>query len=102
MLGAYLLGLTFGLTGCPSCEPIRLAVLTVVAASTQPLMGALAMLALGLGQGLILVLAGTYIGTLPSLKRFVNHRMAINWLLGLLLLIAAAYFAWRALGYLLA
>jgi cytochrome c-type biogenesis protein len=102
VLGAYLLGLTFGLTGCPSCEPIRLAVLAAVAASTQPLMGALAMLALGLGQGLILVLAGTYIGTLASLKRFVNYRMAINWLLGLLLLITAAYFAWRALGYLLA
>jgi cytochrome c-type biogenesis protein len=101
VLGAYLLGLTFGLSGCPSCEPIRLAVLAAVAASTQPFMGALAMLALGLGQGLILVLAGTYFGTLPSLKRFVNHRIAINWLLGLLLLIAAAYFAWRALGYLL-
>jgi cytochrome c-type biogenesis protein len=102
VLSSYLLGLTFGLTGCPSCEPIRLAVLAAVAASTQPFMGALAMLALGLGQGLILVLAGTYFGTLPSLKRFVNHRMAINWLLGLLLLIAAAYFAWRALGNLLA
>ena len=102
MLGAYLLGLTFGLTGCPSCEPIRLAVLAAVAASTQPLMGALAMLALGLGQGLILVLAGTYVGTLPSLKRFAGHRIAINWLLGLVLLIAAAYFAWRTLGYLLA
>ena len=47
------------------------------------------------------MLAGTYVGTLLSLKRFVNHRMVINWLLGLLLLIAAAYFAWRALGYLL-
>ena len=101
VLGAYVLGLTFGLTGCPSCEPIRLAVLAATAASTQPFMGALAMLALGLGQGLILVLAGTYVGTMPSLKRFVNHRMVINWLLGLLLLIAAAYFAWRALGYLL-
>ena len=100
-LGAYLLGLTFGLTGCPSCEPIRLAVLAAVAASTQPLMGALAMLALGLGQGLILVLAGTYIGTLPSLKRFAGHRSSINRLLGLLLLTAAAYFAWRTLGYLL-
>ena len=74
--------------------------LAAVAASTQPFMGALAMLALGLGQGLILVLAGTYVGTLPSLKRFVKHRGVINWLLGLLLLTVAAYFAWRALGYL--
>ena len=100
VLGAYLLGLPFGLAGCPSCEPIRLAVLAAVAASTRPLMGALAMLALGLGQGLILVTAGTYLGTLPSLKKFAGHRAMINWLLGLLLLIAAAYFAWRAFGYL--
>jgi cytochrome c-type biogenesis protein len=98
--GAYLLGLTFGLTGCPSCEPIRLAVLTAVAAGSQPLMGALAMFALGLGQGLILVLAGTYVGTLPSLKRFAGHRIAIKRLLGLILFMAAAYFAWRAVGYL--
>lgn len=100
VLGAYLLGLTFGLTGCPSCEPIRLTVLVAVAASTQPLMGALAMFALGLGQGLILVVAGTYIGTLPSLKRFAGHRITINRLLGLLLLMAAAYFAWRTVGHL--
>jgi cytochrome c-type biogenesis protein len=96
--GAYLLGIPFGLAGCPSCEPIRLAVLTAVAASTRPLMGALAMLALGLGQGLILVTAGTYVGTLPSVKRFAGHRVVIHRLLGLLLLIAAAYFAWRAFG----
>ena len=97
-LGAYLLGLPFGLAGCPSCEPVRLAVLTAVAANTQPLMGALAMLAVGLGQGLILVAAGTYVGTLPSLKRFARYRVAINRLLALLLLLAAAYFAWRAFG----
>lgn len=94
--GAYLLGIPFGLAGCPSCEPIRLAVLTAAATSTRPLMGALAMLALGLGQGLILVTVGAYVGTLPNMKRFAGHRVVVNRLLGLLLLIAAAYFAWRA------
>ncbi len=98
VLGAYLLGLPFGLAGCPSCEPVRLAVLTAVAANTQPLMGALAMLAVGLGQGLILVAAGTYIGTLPNLKRFAGYRVAINRSLALVLILAAAYFAWRAFG----
>lgn len=58
------------------------------------------MLALGLGQGLILVAAGTYVGTLSRLERFSRHRAAINRLLGLLLLVAAAFFAWRAFGYL--
>lgn len=96
--GAYLLGLPFGLAGCPSCEPVRLAVLTAVAANTQPLTGALAMLAVGLGQGLILVAAGTYVGTLPNLKRFAPYRAAINRSLALVLFLAAAYFAWRAFG----
>ncbi len=100
VLGAYALGLPFGLAGCPSCEPIRLAVLTAVAAAAHPLTGALAMLALGLGQGLILVTVGTFAGTLPNLKRFAVHRVTVNRMLGLLLLAAAAFFAWRALGYL--
>ncbi len=77
---------------------MRLAVLTAVAANTQPLTGALAMLAVGLGQGLILVAAGTYVGTLPNLKRFAPYRVAINRVLALVLLLAAAYFAWRAFG----
>ena len=74
--------------------------LTAVAASSRPLMGALAMLALWLGQGLILVTVGTYVGTLANLRRFASYRLAINRLLGLLLLMAAVFFAWRAFGYL--
>jgi cytochrome c-type biogenesis protein len=97
VLGAYLLGVPFGLAGCPSCAPILLAVLTAVAASGKPLMGALAMLALGLGQGSVLVAAGAYGGTLTHLNRFARHRLTIERLLGLLLLLAAAYFGWQAL-----
>jgi cytochrome c biogenesis protein CcdA len=101
VLGAYLLGLPFGLVaGCPGREPVRLAVLTAVAATTQPLMGALAMLALGLGQGLILVAVGTCGATLPGLKGVARHRVAVNRLLGLLLLATAAYLGWLASGYL--
>lgn len=80
--GAYLLGLPFGLAGCPSCAPILLAVLTAVAASGKPLMGALAMLALGLGQGTVLVAAGAYGGTLMSLGKLARHRAAIERLIG--------------------
>lgn len=97
VLGAYLLGVPFGLAGCPSCAPVLLAVLTAVAASGKPLVGALAMLALGLGQGSILVAAGAYGGPLTGLKRFARHRVTIERLLGIVLLAVAAYFAWRAL-----
>lgn len=96
--GAYLLGVPFGLAGCPSCAPVLLAVLTAVAASGNPLTGALAMLALGLGQGSVLVAAGAYGGALTGLKTFARHRLTIERLLGVLLLVAAAYFAWRAFG----
>lgn len=98
VLGAYLLGVPFGLAGCPSCAPVLLAVLTAVAAGGNPLMGALAMLALGLGQGSVLVAAGAYGGALTGLKSFARHRATIERLLGLLLLLAAAYFAWKAFG----
>lgn len=90
--GAYLLGLPFGLAGCPICAPV----LTAVAASGNPLMGALAMLALGLGQGTVLVAAGAYEDTLTSLGKLARHRATIEWLIGLSLLLAASYFAWQA------
>lgn len=98
LIGAYLLGVPFGLAGCPSCAPVLLAVLTAVAASGNALMGALAMLALGLGQGSVLVVVGAYGGALTGLKRFARYRLTIERLLGLLLLAAAAYFIWRAFG----
>ena len=100
-LSAYLLGLPFGLVaGCPGREPVRLAVLAAVAATTQPLMGALAMLALGLGQGLVLVAVGTYGGALPGLKAFSGRRVTVNRVLGLLVLVTATYLGWLAFGYL--
>lgn len=96
VLGAYFLGLPFGLAGRPSCAPILLAVLTTVAATAQPAMGALAMLALGLGQGAVLVAAGTYGGSVVGLQRFAAQRTMIERLLGVLLLLTAAYFTWQA------
>ena len=49
-VGAYLLGLPFGLAGCPTCALILLSVLMAVAASGNPFLGTLAMLGLGPGQ----------------------------------------------------
>lgn len=92
LLGAYLLGLPFGLAACPSCAPVLLAVLTAVTATGQPLLGAVAMLALGLGQGVVLVAAGTSGGTLANLRALARWRPTIERLLGLVLLLAALYF----------
>lgn len=96
VLGAYLLGLPFGLVGCPSCALIMPSVLITIAASGSPPIGAVAMLALGLGQGLVLVTAGVLGGSLVRLSRLAPYRVAIERLLGLTLLLVAAYFTWRA------
>lgn len=45
--------------------------------------------------------AGTLIGTLPNLKGFAPHHFAISRSLGLVLILAADYFAWRAFGFMM-
>lgn len=96
VVGAYLLGLPFGLVGCPSCALIMPSVLIAIAASASPLVGAVAMFALGLGQGLVLVTAGGLGGSLVRLSKFAPYRVVAERLLGIALLLVAAYFTWRA------
>lgn len=100
LLGAYLIGVPAGLAGCPSCALILPALLSAVAASGSPLTGAAAMLMLGLGQGAVLVAAGTFAGSLVNGSRLSGFRRAIEIALGLALLLTAAYFSWRALIWL--
>lgn len=100
MLGAYLVGIPSGLAGCPSCALILPALLSAVAASGSPLTGAAAMLMLGLGQGVVLVAAGTFGASLVSRTRDSGFRRSVEIVLGLALLLTAAYFTWRVLIWL--
>lgn len=100
LLGAYLIGVPSGLAGCPSCALILPALLSAVAASGSPATGAAAMLMLGLGQGVVLVAAGTFGGSLMTMSRLSGFRRAIEITLGLALLLTAAYFTWRVLIWL--
>lgn len=99
-LGAFLLGMPFGLAGCPSCALILPSVLTAVAASGSPAIGALAMLGLGLGQGAVLVGAAALGGGSVGSGRLYRYRAVVEKGLGVVLLLAAAYFTWRALIWL--
>lgn len=58
------------------------------------------MLMLGLGQGLVLMAAGVYGGALLRLSKLAPYRVAIERLLGVVLLVVAAYFTWRVLIWL--
>lgn len=97
LLGAYLMGIPSGLAGCPSCALILPALLSAVAASGSPTLGAAALMMLGLGQGLVLVVAGTFGARLLASSRLAGFRRAVETALGLVLLLVAAYFSWRVL-----
>lgn len=97
VLGAYLIGLPFGLAGCPTCALVLPSVLVAVAASGDPLLGALAMLGLGVGQGFVLVAAATLGGGSIGSGRLYRHRRVVEKGLGVVLVLTAGYFAWRAL-----
>ena len=96
---AYLLGLPFGLSSCPACTPLLLPVLGAAALGADPLLGAVLMLSFGVGRGVPIVIAGGATGTLKGQLR--------SWILverfervgGVLLLLAAAWFAYQALYY---
>jgi len=97
MLGAYLIGVPSALAGCPSCALILPALLSAVAASSNPLTGAAALLMLGLGQGAVLICAGTFGARLVVSSRLAGFRRAVEIALGLTLALVAAYFTWRVL-----
>ncbi|WP_233452061.1 cytochrome c biogenesis CcdA family protein [Rubrobacter xylanophilus] len=100
LAGAFLLGVPFGLAGCPTCALILPSVLTAVAASGNPLLGALALLGLGIGQGAVLVAAAVAGGRVLASGWFHRYRVFVEKGLGVVLILSAAYFAWRALLWL--
>lgn len=100
LLGAFVLGIPFGLAGCPTCALILPSVLTAVAISGNPAMGALAMLGLGMGQGSVLVAAAAIGGKSLSSGWLYRYRGAVEKGIGVVLVLVAAYFIWRALLWL--
>lgn len=99
LLGAYLIGVPSGLAGCPSCALILPALLSAIAASGSPATGAVAMLMLSLGQGVVLVAAGTLGARLVTSSRLTDFRKAVEIALGLTLMLVAAYLTWRVLNW---
>lgn len=97
LLGAFVLGIPFGLAGCPTCALILPAVLTAVAISGNPAMGALAMLGLGLGQGAVLVAAAVIGGRSLTSGWLHRYRRLLERSIGIVLVLTAAYFVWRML-----
>jgi len=96
LLGAFLLGLPFGIIASPCSSPITLSILTFAAAYGSPLYGGLLMCIYAIGRGIPLMLAGTFTGAIKNIKRFAKYQGLIQKLGGVALIILAFYFVWTS------
>ena len=92
LLGAFMLGLPFGLVTCPTCVPLLVPVALGAAASGSAWHGGLLFLAFALGRGLPLLLLGGAAGAMKGYARVSRYMPVIERGSALLMLAAALYF----------
>ena len=97
--GSYLLGLPFGLSTCPACTPLLLPVVVAAAATADPLMGAVLMLAFGLARSIPIALAGALTGRLVHSARTRSLVRKVERIGGAVMLASALYFFYQAAVY---
>lgn len=98
-LGSYLVGLPFGLSTCPACTPLLLPVVGAAASTADPLTGGVLMLTFGVARGIPIVLVGGLAGSVKHLRRTRAFVLWVERISGILLILAAGYFAYQATIY---
>lgn len=98
-VGAFALGIPFGLSTCPACTPLLLPVVIAAASTGDPVLGAVLMGGFGIARGIPIVLAGTTAASLANKKNTGNFTLWAERIGGGLLVAAALYFAWQAAIY---
>ncbi|MDN5322594.1 MAG: cytochrome c-type biosis protein [Clostridia bacterium] len=89
--GAFVLGLTFGFVASPCATPVLAVLLTFIASTGQPVYGGLALFAYGFGQGLPLIVIGTFTSILKSLDKAKSWSDKIKQISGIILVIFGIY-----------
>ena len=95
-VGAYALGIPFGLSACPACTPMLLPIVGAAAATGAPWWGALLLFVFGLARGVPLLIAGTAAGVVTSVRRVSLWVPTIERASGVLLLLAALFFLYQS------
>ena len=90
--GAFVLGLPFGFLTCPACTPLLLPVALAGVASGNPIYGAVLMGSFAVGRGLPLIALGTSMTRIESLRHLDHFVPWVERIVGILLLVGAAYF----------
>lgn len=101
LIGAFLLGLFFGVVSSPCATPVLVVLLTVVASKGQVAYGISLLFCYAIGHCLLMLFAGTFTGFVEA---FVKARGLINFSLwtkrisGGVIAVTGAWLAWQGLG----
>lgn len=98
-VGAFTLGLPFGLVTCPTCVPLMVPVALGAAATGAAWYGGLLFLVFALGRGIPLLAIGGAAGLFKELRGVSRHMPAVERASALLLLAAALYFLGQAVWW---
>lgn len=99
LVGAFLLGLFFGLVSSPCATPVMVVLLTLVAHKGQVLYGIALLFSYALGHCLLMLFAGTFTGFVEA---FAKNRGVVNFsdwsrkLSGGIIGLAGVWFLWQA------
>lgn len=101
LIGAFLLGLLFGIVSAPCAAPVLIVILTYLAGSKASVpYGALLLLVYALGHSVLIIAAGTSMGTARKLiesKRVTRATEIMRRTAGGAIVLVGVYFAYKAL-----
>jgi cytochrome c biogenesis protein CcdA len=98
IVGAFLLGLFFGVVSSPCATPVLVVLLTLVAGKGQVLYGIALLFCYAIGHCLLMLFAGTFTGFVEG---FIKSRGVVNFSLwakrvsGLIVSIVGGWFVWQ-------
>ncbi|GAW93728.1 cytochrome c biogenesis protein CcdA [Calderihabitans maritimus] len=92
ILGAFLTGFFFGLVATACSTPVLAVVLTYVATKGQLWYGASLLFTYGLGQGMLLIVVGTFTGALKQLAKMRQWSHYLTTASGLILMGVGLYY----------
>ncbi|KUO76902.1 MAG: hypothetical protein APF77_21725 [Clostridia bacterium BRH_c25] len=96
VLGAFLLGIPFGIAASPCTLPITGSVLTYSAIKGSAIYGMLMMFTYAIGKSIPLIIVGTFTGILKNLGGLSKYQTVFEKVGGIILVLLAFYFIWIA------
>jgi cytochrome c-type biogenesis protein len=99
IIGAFILGLFFGLVSSPCATPVMVVLLTVVTGKGQVLYGIILMFSYAIGHCLLMLAAGTFTGFVEAFFKTRGVMNLSSWsrkASGFIISLAGIWFIWQA------